>query len=75
MVTRVHEPGTSRAAATRSCFGQGIGSWKKWLKSERCEITSFLKTHPDPEAGPQLRASGLSVQWVGPGQAALRSPN
>jgi hypothetical protein len=29
----VHEPGTSRAAAPCSCFGQGVGSWKKRLKS------------------------------------------
>lgn len=43
---------------------------------KRCEdITSFLETRPDPEARPQLPASVRRVQWVGPGQAVLRSPN
>lgn len=53
------------------------GSWEleEAVKKQCEEITSFLKTRPDPEARPQLRASGRWVQWVGPGQAALRSPN
>lgn len=53
------------------------GSWElEEVVKKRCEeITSFLKTRPDPEARPQLRASGHRVQWVGLGQEALRSPN
>lgn len=53
------------------------GDWElEDAVKKRCEeIASFLETRPDSDARPQLRASVCRVQWVGPGRAALRSPN
>lgn len=64
MVTRVHEPSTSRAAAPCSCFGQGIGSWKTRLKSgARRSPASWKPVQTQTRVPSSGRASAVCSGW------------